>query len=185
LLHTNTHTQSSRIIRLFLFSDDRRSGIEFLSWLTTTRDMKLSTTLGGLAGACALTLLNEGVKRIDKDAPRMDLLGMNALAKLSQGNSMLTQAAGTLFPMAIAGDLVSNALYYGMAGARDKRATIAKGALLGIGAGLGAVLLPKELGLDDSATNRTTKTKLLTITWYLVGGLVAAGMINLLNKREA
>jgi hypothetical protein len=36
---------------------------------------------GGLAGAVALTLLHETIKRITPNAPRMDLLGMNAITK--------------------------------------------------------------------------------------------------------
>lgn len=142
--------------------------------------MNIKSTLGGLAGACTLTLLNESIKKLDKDAPRMDLLGMNAVARLMKGNNILTQTAGTLFPVAMAGDLVSNSLYYSMADSGDKKKTLIRGALLGLGAGVGAVALPRTLGLNDEATTRTMKTKVLTVTWYLIGGLVAAAAINLL-----
>jgi hypothetical protein len=36
---------------------------------------------GGVAGAVALTLIHESVKRLVPQAPRMDLLGMNAISK--------------------------------------------------------------------------------------------------------
>lgn len=144
--------------------------------------MNIKSTLGGLAGACALTLLNESVKKLDKDAPRMDLLGMNAVARLTKGNNLLAQTASKLFPVALAGDLVSNSLYYSMADTGDKNKTLVRGALLGLGAGLGAVVLPKTLGLNDDATTRTLKTKILTVSWYVIGGLTAALAINLLNK---
>ena len=146
--------------------------------------MNIKSTLGGLAGACTLTLLNESVKKLDKDAPRMDLLGMNAVARLMKGQNILAQTAGKLFPIAMAGDLVSNSLYYSMADTGNKRNTLIRGALLGVGAGLGAVVLPKTLGLNDEATTRTLKTKVLTVTWYLIGGLVAAAAINLLEKKR-
>lgn len=146
--------------------------------------MNIKSTLGGLAGACTLTLLNESVKKLDKDAPRMDLLGMNAVARLMKGNNILTQTAGKLFPIALAGDLVSNSLYYSMADTGDKKNTLIRGALLGLGAGLGAVVLPKTLGLNDDATTRTLKTKVLTVTWYVIGGLAAAAAINLLEKEN-
>jgi hypothetical protein len=146
--------------------------------------MNIKSTLGGLAGACTLTLLNESVKKLDKDAPRMDLLGMNAVARLMKGQNILAQTAGKLFPIAMAGDLVSNSLYYSMADTGDKKKTLMRGALLGVGAGLGAVILPKTLGLNDEATTRTVKTKVLTVTWYLIGGLVAAAAINLLEKKR-
>jgi hypothetical protein len=146
--------------------------------------MNVKSTIGGLAGACALTLLNESVKKLDKDAPRMDLLGMNAVARIMKGNNILTQTAGKLFPVALAGDLVSNSLYYSMADTTSKKNTLIRGALLGLGAGLGAVVLPKTLGLNDDATTRTMKTKVLTVTWYLIGGLVAATALNLLDKNK-
>ena len=146
--------------------------------------MSIKSTIGGLAGACTLTLLNESVKKLDKDAPRMDLLGMNAVARVMKGNSLLSQTAGKLFPIALAGDLVTNSLYYSMADTGNKKNTLIRGALLGLGAGLGAVVLPKSLGLNEEATTRTVKTKVLTVTWYLLGGLVAAAAINLLNKNS-
>lgn len=146
--------------------------------------MNIKSTIGGLAGACALTVLNESVKKLDKDAPRMDLLGMNAVARLMKGNNVLSQTAGKLFPVAMAGDLVSNSLYYSMADSGDRKNTLIRGTLLGLGAGLGAVLLPKTLGLNDAATTRTMKTKVLTVTWYLIGGLVAAAAINLLDQKR-
>lgn len=146
--------------------------------------MNIRSTIGGLAGACTLTLLNESVKKLDKDAPRMDLLGMNAVARLMKGNNILTQTAGKLFPIALAGDLVSNSLYYSMADTGDKKNTLVRGALLGLGAGLGAVVLPKTLGLNDDAATRSLKTKVLTVTWYVIGGLAAATAINLLNEKK-
>lgn len=147
--------------------------------------MNFKSTLGGLAGACTLTLLNESVKKLDKDAPRMDLLGMNAVARLMKGNDILAQTAGKLFPLALAGDLVSNSLYYSMADSGDNKNTLVRGALLGLGAGLGAVVLPKTLGLNEEATTRTVKTKILTVAWYVIGGLAAAAAINLLNKHNS
>ena len=147
--------------------------------------MNVKSTIGGLAGACALTLLNQSAKKLDKDAPRMDLLGMNAAARLMKGNDIITQTAGKLFPMALAGDLVANSLYFGMADTGDKNKTLLRGTLLGLGAGIGAVALPKTLGLNDEATTRTLKTKVLTVAWYVIGGLVAAAAINLLQKHKA
>jgi hypothetical protein len=146
--------------------------------------MNMKGTLGGLAGACALTLLNEGARKLDKDAPNMDLLGMNAVARLVKGNNLLTQAADRIFPVALAGDLVSNSLYYSMAESADNKNTLIRGTLLGLAAGIGAVALPKVLGLNEDATARTTKTKLLTIAWYLIGGVVAAAAINGLERKK-
>jgi hypothetical protein len=82
------------------------------------------------------------------------------------------------------GDLISNSLYYSLAGLGNKKGVIQRGILLGLGAGLGAVLLPKPLQLNEAPTNRTTKTKAMTIGLYLIGGLVAATIIRHMEKNK-
>jgi hypothetical protein len=148
--------------------------------------MKVTSTIGGLAGAAALTLMNEGVKKVSTDAPRLDLLGQNALAKLMKGNDMLSKTATQFFPLA--GDLISNSLFFAMARGNNPSSTIVRGALLGLGAGIGAVALPEPLGLEKQHTNKTNQTKIMTVAWYVIGGLVAAAVINAIdsyNKPEA
>ena len=177
----NTWTKSSRLAR---YSNNPEAGValDFRVHSQTILNMNLKSTIGGLAGACTLTLLNESVKKLDKDAPRMDLLGMNAVARLTKGNSLLALTAGKLFPVALAGDIVSNSLYYSMADTGARNSTLVRGALLGLAAGLGAVALPRTLGLNDDATTRTVKTKILTVAWYVLGGLAAATAINALGR---
>lgn len=142
--------------------------------------MKVTSTLGGLAGAAALTLLNEGAKKVDANAPRLDLLGQNAVAKFMKGNDMLSKTAQQFFPMA--GDLISNSLFFGMARGDSPAATLVRGALLGLGAGIGAVALPEPLGLEPKHTNKTNQTKIMTVAWYVIGGLVAAAVINAIDS---
>jgi hypothetical protein len=144
--------------------------------------MKASSTLGGIAGAVALTLLNEGVKKVDKNAPRLDLLGQNALAKLMKGNNILPQAAQKLFPLA--GDLLTNSMFFGMARGNGTGNTYVRGALLGLSAGIGALTLPKPLGLEEKHTNENSHKALLTIAWYVIGGLVAAAVINAIDEHQ-
>jgi hypothetical protein len=144
--------------------------------------MKASSTLGGLAGALALTLLNEGVKKIDKNAPRLDLLGQNALAKLMKGNEMLPKAAEKFFPLA--GDLLTNSLFYGMSRGKTTGNTFVRGILLGLTAGIGAVTLPKHLGLEEKPTSKNVENALMTVAWYVVGGLVAAAVISAIDKGQ-
>lgn len=145
--------------------------------------MKLASALGGLAGATTLSILNESVRKLDKDAPKLDLLGMNAVAKLIKGPKGVP-VQEKLQPVSLAGDIISNALYYGMANAVDKKSTLIRGALLGLGAGVGAITIPKKVGLDESAEYASTKTKVLTIAWYVIGGLVAAAVINLFDNKK-
>jgi hypothetical protein len=145
--------------------------------------MNVPSLVGGLAGAGTLTLLNETVRRFDSEAPRLDLLGRNAVAKILKSSSVKALPVFDSFmPAAVAGDLISNSLYYAMAQAPTKKETYVRGALLGIGAGLGAVTLAKPLGIDPTIGQQPLKTKALTVAWYLIGGLAAAAIINLITK---
>jgi len=145
---------------------------------------KLSAIEGGATGALSLTLVHEIVKRLDPKAPRMDLLGMNAISKLLKSVGQDNPEKHKLFVWAMIGDLISNSLYYSLAGLGNKKGVIQRGILLGLGAGLGAVLLPKPLQLNEAPTNRTTKTKAMTIGLYLIGGLVAATIIRHMEKNK-
>ncbi len=74
------------------------------------------------------TLINQGASKIDREAPRLDLLGMNAVAKFVKPKLPII---GGLFPLALGGDLISNTLYYSMAEENTKGSTLLRGALLG------------------------------------------------------
>jgi len=144
----------------------------------------LSALGGGLAGACALTLIHETVRRVNPDAPRMDLLGMRAIAALSGKAGMTPPNDASLHRLALAGDVLSNSLYYSLVGLGKKKTSLVRGALLGLGAGVGAVVLPEPLGLGEAPSARTTATKVMTVAWYLAGGLVAAGVAQLLAGKK-
>lgn len=146
--------------------------------------MKLSYAIGGLAGACALTLINQGVARLDNEAPRLDLLGMNAAAKLVKSVRPMSPVVNGLLPVAVAGDLVSNSMYYALAGGESKSSTILKGLLLGLGAGIGAVALPSKLGLNDTPTNLSPRRRIMTVAYYIAGGLIAAATINAMERTK-
>jgi hypothetical protein len=90
-----------------------------------------------------------------------------------------------LFRWALVGDLISNSLFYSAVGKGDSSKVWQRGAMLGISAGLGTVALPGPLGLGKEPSNRTTTTQVMTVLWYLVGGLVAAGASRLLTGDAA
>ncbi|MFC5270664.1 hypothetical protein [Adhaeribacter terreus] len=151
-----------------------------------TNNSMLKSLAGGLAGACALTLVHETMRRVHPDAPRMDLLGMRAIAKTMRAANTEPPAEEKLFGITMAGDIVANALYYSLAGC-DKNAWL-RGSMLGLAGGLGGVALPGPLGLGTAPSGRTTQTKVMTVAWYLLGGLAAAaaarGMDKLLNSKR-
>ena len=139
---------------------------------------------GGATAAATLTILHEVVRRFNPDAPRMDELGMQALTKIFKKLHMEVPDQDQLYLLASASEMATNSLYYALAGAGSKNNVWLRGALLGALAGIGAVVLPGPLGLDGSASSRTPKTKLMTIAWYLVGGIVAAAVTQELDRRQ-
>lgn len=139
---------------------------------------------GGLAGAAAVTLLNESVKKVVPQAPRMDLLGMNAISKTLRIANAKTPEQRKLFAWALVGDLVTNAIYYSMAGIGKEKNIWLKSSLLGLTAGLGAVLLPKPLGLNEKYSSRTFATALMTVGLYVSGALVTTAVMKLLDKQK-
>jgi hypothetical protein len=126
----------------------------------------------GLAGAVAVTLIHETARRFIPDAPRMDVLGMRAIAKGLYKMDEQPPESDELFKWSIVGDLVSNTLYYSL-GANGQQPWV-KGVLLGSLAGVGGVVLPGPMGLGEEPSGRTLQTKVMTVTWYFLGGLVSA-----------
>ena len=129
---------------------------------------------GGLAGACILTVAHESLRRMVPEAPRMDLLGMRAIAKTMKKAGEEPPPDDELHTWALVGDVISNSVYYSFAGSGKK--ALWRGALLGASAGAGAIFLPGPLGLGEAPANRTNQTKAMTFGLYLLGGLAAAAV---------
>ncbi len=130
--------------------------------------------LGGLAGALALNLLHETVKRLDHDAPRIDLVGEEALSKTIEATGGEAPTGNKLFGLTLAADVTANAGFYSLIGQGKDENILTRGAVFGLVAGIGALALTEPMGLDDAPITKTTRTKVLTVAWYLAGGLVTA-----------
>src|SRR4029078_6801045 len=105
--------------------------------------MKTIASLGGgLGGACAVTLIHESVRKIVPKAPRMDLLGMNAISKGLNASGIKTPTGNKLYAMAWVGDIVSKSLYYSLTGTGNEKNIWFRSSLLGLTAGIAAVTLP-------------------------------------------
>lgn len=144
----------------------------------------LASIAGGLAGAVAVTLLNEVIKKFDPEAPRLDLLGMNAVSKGFNEAHEQVPARKDQYKYSLAADLIGNTLFFALAGKGSAKGALTKGSLLGLTGGLGAVLTPKPLGLDANQTNKTSKTQIMTVAYYLIGGLVAGAVGKMLAKKS-
>jgi hypothetical protein len=82
-------------------------------------------------------------------------------------------APGHLHDTALAGDLIANTAYYSLVAAGGADKALLTGSLLGAGAGLGAILLPKPLGLGVGPSDRTAATQAMAVSLYLAGGVLA------------
>lgn len=147
--------------------------------------MNATTALaGGLAGAATITLLHESIRRVVPEAPRMDRLGMQAISKGLKKAGKKVPKQDTLFTITMAGDLISNALFYSAAGIGSEKNIWVRSSVLGLAAGLGAVLLPQPLGLNNKHSNRTVATQMMTVGLYVTGALVTTAVIKLLNRKK-
>jgi hypothetical protein len=135
--------------------------------------------VGGFAGALATNVLHQAL-RPAPDAPRVDLLGMQATAKALRAIGVAPPIGRRLYGTTFAGDVLSNTAYFALAGFAPRRARSA-GLVLGALAGIGAVALPPRLGLDEKPTARTATTRALTIAYYGLGGIVAGIVIRRLR----
>jgi hypothetical protein len=134
----------------------------------------------GLVGAVALNLVHETARQFISDAPRVDVLGKRAIAGAYGAMGLEAPPDDELYALALAGDIASNSLYYSFVGMGERRNALLLGALLGLGAGVGAVALPGKLGLGDEPSARTPSTQAMTIAWYTIGGLAAGAAYRLM-----
>ncbi|WP_461103661.1 hypothetical protein [Spirosoma koreense] len=137
----------------------------------------------GLFGACVLNVIHETTRQFIDEAPRVDLLGERAIKKGMKKVNLEPPTGDELYYWTLAGDLVSNALYYSLVGLAKPKYAVPAGAALGLAAGVGAVGLPGPMGLGTAPSNRTPATKVMTIGWYLIGGLATAGAFRFLKGR--
>jgi hypothetical protein len=140
--------------------------------------------ISGLAGAVAVNLINETVRQFADDAPRLDIMGKRAIAYPLMKAGKEPPPNSQLYWIALGGDVLTNSLYYSIVGLGGAKNAYRNGALLGLAAGIGAVVLPEPVGLGDEMTARTEQTKLMTVAWYLAGGLAAAKVYQMISDED-
>ena len=128
----------------------------------------------GACGAVALTAVHQLAQRVTNDAPRMDVLGERAIARTVKAAGGTLPLQPKLHRWALAGDLVANSLYYSIVACGRDAHIWTRGIALGLAAGAGALVLPRRLGLGDAPKSDHLPNQLMTVAWYLIGGLAAA-----------
>ncbi|RYD53067.1 MAG: hypothetical protein EOP52_02690 [Sphingobacteriales bacterium] len=142
----------------------------------------VNALIAGLAGAIVVNILNETMRRFDDDAPRLEKLGMDAANKLLDKAGQSAPTGDKLYWGTLAADLLTNSLYYATAVSGTQKAARTTG--MGLLAGLGSLFLPKKLGLITAPTTRTTKTKVMSTTYYLLGSWVAGMVAETLSNKK-
>ena len=140
---------------------------------TLTKDWG-SALMAGMVGAVALTAVHQLARRVTDDAPRMDVLGERAIARTVHAAGGTLPLPRTLHRWALAGDLLANSAYYSMVACGRDAHMWTRGIAMGLAAGAGALLLPRRIGLGDPPRSQHIPNQLMTVAWYLVGGLAAA-----------
>lgn len=121
--------------------------------------------LAGLGGALALNLLHEVIRKNCDNVPHINELGEEALQKATENTPFEISDPDKLYAATLAGDIVSNAVYYGMTATNHNFTS-------GIAAGIGAIALPSKMGLDESPVAENNKKKIMTVGYYLFGAIV-------------
>ncbi|MBE9597780.1 hypothetical protein [Pedobacter sp. MC2016-24] len=143
---------------------------------------KIKNLLAGLAGAVALNILHESLKKTSSDMPRVDLLGEEALQKTIQYFGGNLDHKKDLYKATLAGDILGNTLYYSLIGAGNPKYLWPKVAMMGLSAGIGAVSLPEPMGLDPEPVAKNNQVKALTVSYYVLGAVVTGLALNLLKR---
>lgn len=141
--------------------------------------------VSGIAGAATLTAVHQAARAVSDNAPRMDVVGMRALARSTRsarsGEALVdTDAPKThkgLYRATLAGDLICNSAYYSLA------TNYKRGAAMGLLAGIGALVLPQRLGLGAPPRSDLLSNQVMTVAWYTIGGIAAAATSQWLARR--
>ena len=137
----------------------------------------------GAIGAVVLTTIHEKARRLDPDAPRMDLVAMRALRQMLRAAGARVPPRPQVHRLALAGDLIANSLYYSAVSAGSPAQTWLRGVVLGAAAGAGALALPPWLGLGHPPKSDRPRNQVMTVAWYLAGALAAAAAANAMRPR--
>src|SRR5215213_9533015 len=121
------------------------------------------SVLAGACGAVALTAVHQLARYVTNDAPRMDVLGERAIARTVQAAGGTLPLQPTLHRWALAGDLVTNSIYYSIVACGRDAHVWTRGAALGLAAGAGALVLPRRLGLGDAPKSDRVANQLMTV----------------------
>lgn len=148
---------------------------------------KVNALKAGLAGALSLNVIHEYARHTIPNAPHVDQLAMRAVGLFVLKPLHREIPLKTLRRITMMGDIASNTLYYAfVVGAGSKTQNLWKRALLfGLGAGVATVVLPPLTRVGQQPSRNLPLTASLTVAWYTIGALVAAGLYTAVRRSPA
>ena len=141
--------------------------------------------IAGFAGAAALNILHETMRKLDNEAPRLDLLGEQAVKKSAEMLDIDPPTGNKLYGVTMAGDILTNAAYFAAIGMGGKKYMLLRAIGAGVSAGVTALKAPESLGLNEKYVANSEKRELLTVAYYVFGALVTAGVLGFITKKNA
>ncbi|PRD55971.1 hypothetical protein [Sphingobacterium gobiense] len=135
-----------------------------------------------LAGSIALNIIHELARKRSNDVPQINEVAEEGIEKAWLAAGSKPPQGNNLYGIALTSDIIANTAFFRTISGETPKETLTKGLLLGAAAGIGALTLTEPLGLDDKPVNRNPKVQALTILYYVVGGLVTAGVYNAINR---
>jgi hypothetical protein len=139
--------------------------------------------LAGLAGALALTTVHQLARRMTSSAPRMDVLGERAIVATSEAVGKTPPSEPAAYRLALAGDIIANSAYYSLIACGRSPRLWSRAVPMGIGAGVGALVLPQRIGLGIPPRSWERSNQAMTVAWYLIGALATACTAECLRGR--
>lgn len=140
--------------------------------------------IAGFAGAAALNILHETVRRFDSEAPRMDLVGKQAVKKSAEAMDVEPPSGKTLYGITLAGDIVTNASYFAAIGMGGRKFMLLRAIGAGVSAGIAALKAPKPMGLQEEHVANSDKREIMTVAYYVFGAIVTAGVLSMMAKKS-
>ena len=133
----------------------------------------------GLAGAAAAAIANETARRVNpRPSPLSQLAQMANLNFLGRRKRF----SNPFGKGSIGGALLNNPLFYNLGGERNVKRNLLRSALLGVGAGLGTLAIPRQKRNFWGASAGREGSRKKTIGRLIAGGLIAAAASKLLNR---
>ncbi len=145
----------------------------------------VKSIIAGFAGAAALNILHETRRKLDSEAPRMDLVGKQAVRKSAEALNIDPPTGNKLYGVTLAGDVLTNATYFAAIGTGGRKYMLLRAIGAGVSAGITALKAPEPLGLNKEHVGNTEKREILTVAYYVFGALVTAGVLGLMTKKKS